>query len=107
MRYYTQQHPYYCGIDLHAKTMYICILDADGQTLFHENMAANAEFLQRAVEPFLPLIAISVECIFTWYWIADFCTERGIPFVLGHALYMPVRGHLKCTTQGHFKVYHL
>jgi len=89
MRYYTQQHPYYCGIDLHAKTMYIC------------------EFLQRAVEPFLPLIAISVECIFTWYWIADFCTERGIPFVLGHALYMPVRGHLKCTTQGHFKVYHL
>jgi len=29
-----------------------------------------------------------VECIFTWYWIADLCSEEGIPFVLGHALYM-------------------
>ena len=29
-----------------------------------------------------------MECIFTWYWIADFCTENNISFVLGHALYM-------------------
>jgi hypothetical protein len=27
-----------------------------------------------------------VECIFTWYWLADLCAEQGIPFVLGHAL---------------------
>ena len=26
MRFYTQQHPFYCGIDLHARTMYVCIL---------------------------------------------------------------------------------
>jgi len=62
MRYNTKQHPYYCGIDLHARTMYLCIVDRDGKTLFHENMAVNAEFLQRTVEPFLPHIA--VECIF-------------------------------------------
>jgi len=88
MRYYTQQHPYYCGIDLHARTMYVCIVDQNGKTLFHENMAVNAELLQRAVQPFLPNIAVAVECIFTWYWIADFCQARNIPFVLGHALYM-------------------
>jgi transposase len=29
-----------------------------------------------------------VECIFTWYWIADLCARQGILFVLGHALYM-------------------
>jgi transposase len=40
------------------------------------------------IEPYLPDIVICVECIFTWYWIADFCEERDIPFVLGHALYM-------------------
>jgi transposase len=68
--------------------MYICILDRDGKTLFHENMAVNADLLQRAVDPFLPNIAVAVECIFTWYWIADFCSARNIPFVLGHALYM-------------------
>ena len=31
---------------------------------------------------------LGVECIFTWYWVADFCAERGIDFALGHAYYM-------------------
>ncbi len=26
--------------------------------------------------------------MFTWYWLADLCQKEGIPFVLGHALYM-------------------
>jgi transposase len=26
--------------------------------------------------------------LFTWYWLADLCAQEGIPFVLGHALYM-------------------
>lgn len=30
---------------------------------------------------------MAVECMFTWYWIADLCQKEGIPFVLGHALY--------------------
>jgi hypothetical protein len=30
MRFYTTQHHYYCGIDLHARTMYVCILDQGG-----------------------------------------------------------------------------
>jgi transposase len=33
-------------------------------------------------------LVVCVECIFTWYWLADLCTREGIPFVLGHALYM-------------------
>ena len=31
---------------------------------------------------------VAVECIFTWYWLADLCAREGIAFVLGHALYM-------------------
>ena len=27
MRFYTKQHQFYCGIDLHARTMYLCILN--------------------------------------------------------------------------------
>jgi hypothetical protein len=26
MRFYTKNHAHYCGIDLHAKTMYLCTL---------------------------------------------------------------------------------
>lgn len=88
MRFYTEKHRYYCGIDLHTKTMYICIVDAEDAILFHENAPVNAEILLDIIEPYLPDIVICVECIFTWYWIADFCEERDIPFVLGHALYM-------------------
>jgi hypothetical protein len=31
MRFYTQSHRYYCGIDLHARWMYVCILDPEGE----------------------------------------------------------------------------
>jgi len=27
MRFYNQQHRFYCGIDLHARSMHLCILD--------------------------------------------------------------------------------
>ena len=30
MRFYTQQHKHYCGIDLHARQMYLCVLNAAG-----------------------------------------------------------------------------
>ena len=33
MRFYTTEHPLYCGIDLHARTMYICILAQSGEVL--------------------------------------------------------------------------
>ena len=33
MRFYTHQHRYTCGIDLHARSLYVCILDDTGQTL--------------------------------------------------------------------------
>jgi hypothetical protein len=26
MRFYTQQHRHYCGIDLHARSLYLCVL---------------------------------------------------------------------------------
>ena len=88
MRFYTQQHQYYCGIDLHTKTMYICIIDQSGEVVLHQNSPVETEYLKQLIQPFLPNMVIAVECIFTWYWIADFCQKHHIPFVLGHALYM-------------------
>jgi transposase len=41
-----------------------------------------------SIAPYREDIAVAVECIFTWYWIADLCAREGIAFVLGHALYM-------------------
>ena len=87
-RVYTQQHPLYCGIDLHARRMDVCIVNRDGEILLHRNMNAAPEPFLKAVAPYRDGLVVAVECIFTWYWLADLCTEEGIPFVLGHALYM-------------------
>jgi len=35
MKFYNRQHRHYCGIDLHVKTMYVCILDAAARCWFH------------------------------------------------------------------------
>jgi transposase len=88
MRFYTNQHPYDCGIDLHARTMDVCILDQASETLLHRHMQATPEALLKAIAPYRDQIVIAAECMLTWYWLADVCAEHRIPFVLGHALYM-------------------
>lgn len=88
MKFYTNQHKFYCGIDLHARKMYLCILDQEGKTLLHKNMKTDPEMLFEAIFPYLEDIVVAVECVFCWYWISDFCAEHKIPFILGHALYM-------------------
>jgi transposase len=88
MRFYTRSHKFYCGIDLHARTMYLCILNQEGEILLHRNMKAAPEPFLQAIAPYRDDLVVCVECIFTWYWLADLCAHEGIPFVLGHALYM-------------------
>jgi hypothetical protein len=88
MRFYTKTHSYSCGIDLHAKTMYLCILDRDGQIVLHKNMRSRPEDFLAAIEPYREDLVVAVECIFTWYCLADLCRKEQIEFVLGHALYM-------------------
>ena len=54
MRFYTNQHPFYCGIDLHARSMYICILSHDGEIVLPRNMKAAPETFLKAIAPLLP-----------------------------------------------------
>ena len=88
MRFYNRQHTYYCGIDLHVKTMYVCILDAAGQVLVHRNVPSTPEAFLEIVAPYRDDLVVAAECMFTWYWLADVCAAEGITFVLGHALAM-------------------
>ncbi len=88
MKFYTKQHKYYCGIDLHARTMYVCISDQQGNMLVHKDISTNADYFLKVISPYKEDIVVTVECIFCWYWIAGLCAAENIPFVLGHALYM-------------------
>ena len=88
MRYYANQHRFYAGIDLHARTLHLCILDQAGTVVCDKNLPAKPDALLRALAPFRDDLVLAAECMFAWYWVADLCAAEKIPFVLGHALYM-------------------
>ena len=88
MRFYNTQHQFYCGIDLHARAMYVCILNQSGEILVHRNMQTNPETFLKVIAPYREGLVVAVECMFTWYWLADLCLNESIKFLLGHALYM-------------------
>jgi hypothetical protein len=87
MRFYTRQHRHYCGVDLHARSMYVCVLDREGDVLVSQNIASAPEPFLELIAPYREDLAVAAECMFTWYWLADLCAREGIVFVLGHALY--------------------
>ena len=43
MRFYNQPHRFCCGVDLHARTLSLCILDASGTILRHDACEADPE----------------------------------------------------------------
>jgi transposase len=89
MKYYTSTTEFNCGIDLHSRQMYVCVMDRAGNKLVHTNIQGNdfAYFLKR-IEPYRHSLSIVCECTFNWYWLADACQREGLTFVLAHALYL-------------------
>ena len=66
MNFSTRQHTHYCGIDLQAKAMYVCILDQAGTGRVHKNLPTTPEASLRTVAPYREDWVVGVECIFTW-----------------------------------------
>ena len=89
MKYYTSTTQFNCGIDLHARQMYVCLMDRDGNKLVHTNIKNNDfDFFLQRVAPYRHDLTVCCECMFGWYWLADACQAAGLTFVLAHALYL-------------------
>lgn len=88
MKFYTKLHDFYCGIDLHARILYVCILNDKGEKVVHKKIKADKHALLSLIEPYIGQVVIGVECMHCWYWFSDLCKEHDVDFVLGHALYM-------------------
>jgi hypothetical protein len=43
---------FYAGVDLHARSLFLCILDRDGQERFSRNLPAAPPPFLKAVQPF-------------------------------------------------------
>jgi transposase len=87
MKYYTSTTEFNCGIDLHARQMYVCLMDPQGKKLVHTNIRNNDfEFFLKLVAPYKHDLTVCAECMFGWYWLSDACQAAGLTFVLAHAL---------------------
>src|SRR5450755_885177 len=75
MRFYTQQHQFYCGIDLHARLLAICIVDQAGAIVLQTQIPADKQLLLQTLAPYRGDVVVCVECLFAWYWVADLCWE--------------------------------
>ena len=52
MNFYNNMHPYYCGIDLHARLLYVCIIDQEGNTLVDKEISSDPDKLHELLEPY-------------------------------------------------------
>jgi hypothetical protein len=66
MRFDTKPHQFYCGIDLHARTMSLCLVNQAGESLVHRNLPAGPEPFLNAVAPYRTDLVVCVEGLFTW-----------------------------------------
>ena len=64
MRCYNQPHQFYCGVDLHARSLYAHVLDARGKTVLDRDLPASPAAFLDAVQPFRDGLVVMIE-VFT------------------------------------------
>jgi hypothetical protein len=74
------------GIDLPARSLYVCILSHAGASLRHRQLKAAPAPVLKAIAPSREGLVVAVDCLLPWDGLADLCAAQGIPLVLGHAL---------------------
>jgi hypothetical protein len=63
MRFSTQPHKAYCGLDLHARSLDVCILTQGGAILRHRNMQTRPEVFLKAIAPSREDLVVAVACL--------------------------------------------
>jgi hypothetical protein len=87
MEYIHIDKQYYCGVDLHANLIYICVLRKSGKVVLHQEITTEFPQFLKVIKPYLSSIAVCAESSFNWYWLADGCAKHKIPFFLRSAEY--------------------
>ena len=90
MNFYSNQHPFYCGIDLHANQMYACVVDQDGKKHLHRNFKTrqSEKFFGRSGairQRHRARLRIDFQLVLAGRPVPR---KSRLPFVLGHALYL-------------------
>lgn len=78
----------YVGIDLHARTLQLCVVDAEkGERILERARVPNRlPVILDLLSPYQAETSIAIESTFNWYWLVDGLQEAGYEVHLGHTL---------------------
>ena len=82
MRCYNQPHRFYCGVDLHARSLYAHVLDAKGKTVLDRDLPASPTAFLDAVQPLRDGLVVGAECMTSAWREATRRGSRGVGAVL-------------------------
>ena len=79
MRFYTGQHAFYCGIDLHARVMYLFVMDQGGEILLHKNLPADPDVFLKAIASYRSdtIVAVVLDRRSVWQGRDPLREDRG------------------------------
>lgn len=89
---------YYAGIDLGARSSWLCVIDARGSKRLNRRVRNDALEILRQLDPFRPSLHAVVESTFNWYWLVDFLQDHEIEVKLAHPLYLKAIAYAKVKT---------
>jgi transposase len=78
----------YVGIDLHARTLQLCVVDAvKGERILERARVPNRlPAILDLLAPYRADTSVAVESTFNWYWLVDGLQDAGYEVHLGHTL---------------------
>lgn len=97
---------FYCGIDLHAKSSQLCVIDERGGKIGEAKLKNDLFLILKFLEPYGKNTHIVIESTINWYWIVDGLKGAGYKVKLAHTLglYMITGAKVKTDRRDAFKL---
>lgn len=92
----------YGGIDLHASSNHLGVIDGDRRRIMRKKMANDPELILRVLEPYkADLVGIVVESTYNWYWLVDLLMDEEYKVHLANPCAIQKYAGLKHTDDTH------
>lgn len=92
----------YSGIDLHANSNLLAVIDQDGKRIFSKKISNDSELVLETLRSFKEnIVGIAVESTYNWYWLVDSLMAKGYQVHLANPAGMQRYSGLKYSDDKH------
>lgn len=89
---------FYVGVDLHARSVQVSVLDEQGAVVSERSLPSIPDDVLKFLERFRPDCKVAVESMGSHYWLVDALEEAGYEFQLAHPLMVKAIAYAKVKT---------